>query len=478
MAGLLIGGAVLTAAALVLLTGSVVALLTARSGWLPLPARLAARDAARNRSRTVPAVAAILAAATLASAVMVMAASQFENARKMHPWSARENQAALPLAEAGPLLADGAMAPARVVDPAAVTGALERALGTVEWTQVLASPVSRNCNMGAGAVASSGPDAGNCLQYKLGVPAGNECPTTQRGLVLDAGDWRCQGSMLPLGISGQIPQLIVGGAEELEALLGRKPGRDALETLAGGGVVVSNPVFVKDGQTLLQAYDIRQPVTRPDHRADFEVVSDESPPAVVESPEVPVPYYGVISADAASRLGIQVEPAVLLIQLSGYPAAAELDKASAALAGIYETQPAALHVEAGADRDSTSLLWLLVGLSALITLSAAGITAGLALADARSDHMTLAGVGAPPRLRKSMAGAQSLMTAVLGTSLGLVAGVVPAVLVMAATRTLAAPVVPWLQLLALLVAVPLSGGGLAWLFTRARLPMSRRGLGT
>jgi putative ABC transport system permease protein len=77
-----------------------------------------------------------------------------------------------------------------------------------------------------------------------------------------------------------------------------------------------------------------------------------------------------------------------------------------------------------------------------------------------------------------MAGAQSLMTAVLGTSLGLVAGVVPAVLVMAATRPLAAPVVPWLQLLALLAAVPLCGGLLALLFTRARLPMSRRGLGT
>lgn len=478
VAGLLIGGAVLTAAALVLLTGGVVALLTARAGWLPLPARLAARDAARNRSRTVPAVAAILAAATLASAVMVVAASQFENGRKTHPWSARENQAALLLAETGPLLADGSMAPARVIDPAAVTGALERALGTVEWTQVLASPVARNCNMRAGAAGSSAPGDGNCLQYKLGVPAGNECPITQRGLVKDAGDWRCQGSMLPLGIGGQIPQLIVGGENELEALLGRKPGKDALEALAGGGVVVSNPVFVKDGKTLLQAYDLRRPVAGPNNRADFEVVSGDSLPAVVESPDVPVPYYGVVSAGAASRLGIDVEPATLLIQLSGYPAAAELDKASAALAGIYGTQPAALHVEAGADRDSASVLWLLVGLSALITLSAAGITAGLALADARSDHMTLAGVGALPGLRKSMAGAQSLMTALLGTSLGLVAGVVPAVLVMAATRTLAAPVVPWLQLLALLAAVPLCGGLLAWLFTRARLPMSRRGLGT
>jgi putative ABC transport system permease protein len=284
--------------------------------------------------------------------------------------------------------------------------------------------------------------------------------------------------MFPLGIGSQIPQLIVGGAKELEALLGRQPGRDAVAALASGGMVVSNPVFVKDGQTLLQAYNLRQPVTGPNLRADFEVVSDQSLPAVLESPEVPVPFYGFISAGTASRLGIHVEPSVLLVQLSEYPSAGELDSASAALGQIYATQAVALHIEAGADRDSSSLLWLVVGLSTLITLSAAGITTGLALADARSDHMTLAGVGAPPRLRKALAGVQSLMTATPGTALGLVAGVVPAVLVVAATRMFAAPVIPWLQLLALLVAVPLTGGVLAWLFTRARLPMSRRGVGT
>jgi putative ABC transport system permease protein len=39
-------------------------------------------------------------------------------------------------------------------------------------------------------------------------------------------------------------------------------------------------------------------------------------------------------------------------------------------------------------------------------------------------------------------------------------------------------VVPWLQLVALLVAVPLTAAGLAWLFTRAKLPVARREVGT
>lgn len=70
------------------------------------------------------------------------------------------------------------------------------------------------------------------------------------------------------------------------------------------------------------------------------------------------------------------------------------------------------------------------------------------------------------------------MTAGLGTVLGSVAGTVPGVLVVTATGLARTAVVPWLQLAALLVAVPLTGAALAWLFTRARLPMSRREVGT
>jgi putative ABC transport system permease protein len=81
--------------------------------------------------------------------------------------------------------------------------------------------------------------------------------------------------------------------------------------------------------------------------------------------------------------------------------AAEQDRTSAALAQVYRIQAMGFYVEPGADRTGSELLWIIVGTSALITLSAAGITTGLALADARADHMTLAGVGAPPRLRKA-----------------------------------------------------------------------------
>lgn len=490
VAALLTGGAVLTVVALVLLTGGFVSVLTRRTGWMPLPLRMAARDSARNRTRTVPAVAAVLAAATLASVAMVLAASQLEDAKRTHYWSAHQFQTVLPLTMAGPPVAasaeggedQGRGAPvSRAVDPAALSAVVRRSLETVEWTQPLAAVAGPRCDMRAtatGAVSSEGNPAG-CLRYGLGTPAANECPATPQGRIKDASDWRCRGSMFPAGISGRFPQLIVGGIDELRAVLGREPGPESRDALANGGIAVSNPVFVNDGQATLEATDIRKP--RPAVGQAFqgyEVVSTTRLPAVVDVPVAPVPYYGVISPQTAARLGLTVEPGALVVQLGGLPGNAEQDKVSAALSTFYGVPGMSLNVERGIAADSSALLWVIVGLSALITLSAAGITTGLALADARNDHMTLAAVGAAPGLRRSLAAAQSLMTAGLGTLLGLAAGVVPAALTVAATRMYAGATIPWMQLLALLVAVPLTGSVLAWMFTQARLPMSRRGAGS
>ncbi|PTT67049.1 hypothetical protein DBR22_09700, partial [Arthrobacter sp. HMWF013] len=491
VAGLLIGGTVLLVVALVLLTGGFVSLLTGHTGRLSLPLRLAARDSARNRTRTVPAVAAVLAAATLASAVMVLAASQFEDARRTHYWSAHQFQATLPLTldgvpvAAGPAVQGGISPGAANQDPAfhdpqAVAEVVRQSLESVEWTQALDSVVTRGCLLQATADGGwvAGDDPAGCLQYGLAVPAGQECPATPKGRIADASDWRCRGSMFPAGISGQLPQLIVGGADELRAVLGREPGQEALDVLENGGMAVSNPVYVQDGHTTLESTDMRKPKPVTGQRFEgYEVVTSTRLRAAVEVPVAPVPYYGVVSAATAARLGLPVEPAALLVQLSGNPTDAERDKVSTALSRFYGVTGMTLNVEQGADTDNSALLWLLVGLSALITLSAAGITTGLALADARTDHMTLAAVGAAPQLRKSLAGAQALMTAGLGTLLGLAAGIVPAALIVSATRMFAGPTIPWLQLLALLVAVPLTGSVLAWMFTQARLPMSRRGVG-
>jgi putative ABC transport system permease protein len=477
---LLIAGAVLAVVALVLLAGYFVSLLTARTGMLPLSLRMAARDSARNRGRTVPAVAAVLAAATLASAALVLSASQQAVMRENHPWNALENQAFLPLSLEQPLLPDGSTQPAVDVDPSELTSALEGALGNVAWTQVVTAPAYvQNCAFGPG-VDLSGPArtaTSNCLQYSLARPEGNECPVTPEQRVVDPEDWRCRGSLAQSPASQR--GILVGGANEISAVLGREAGPEALAVLEAGGMVVTNPVFVRDGTAVLEGQDVRTQIQDPaDPFRMHETVTSSTLPAVVVEPAEALPYYGVISPDTARRLDLRPEAAELLVQLSRFPSAAERDAASGAIAAVYQRPDVGFWAEPGITQGDSWMTWSIVAVSALITFSAAGITTGLSLADARADHVTLAGIGASPRLRKSLAGSQALLTAGLGTVLGSLAGTVPAVLIAGSTELRTAVDVPWLHLVALLVAVPLAGALLAWFFARARLPASRRTLGT
>lgn len=117
-------------------------------------------------------------------------------------------------------------------------------------------------------------------------------------------------------------------------------------------------------------------------------------PAIAIEPLEAVPYYGGVSPQTAERLDLRAEPAELLVQLDRRPSAAETD--AAAVAGVYQQPGAGFRVEPGVSRDNQWMFWLIVAASALITLSATGITTGLALADARNDHVTTPASAALP----------------------------------------------------------------------------------
>lgn len=479
VSAMLAGGAVLAVVALVLLTGWLTAALTSRTRAMPLPLRMAARDSARNRSRTVPAVAAVLAAATLASAALVLSSSQLAGQRLSHSWSALENQAYLPLSLAQPALADGTAAPAVTVDPQRLSAAVSGALDSVSWTRTVTTPAPvENCGFGDGADpgAPVTTETSNCLLYALARPSGQECPVTPQRRVVDPDDWRCRGSMSSDPASDR--SILVGGADDIRAMFGRDAGADIIAALDAGAMVVTNPAFVRDGKAELQGLDVRTQQPSPsDGSIVHDAVTSTVLDAVILEPAVAVPYYGIVSPATAGRLGLAPETAGLAIQLSRPPSAAEVDAVTGAVAGVVGQSGLGFWVEPGIPKDQAWMGWLIVAISALITFSAAGITTGLALADARTDHATLAGVGAAPRLRKALAAAQALFTSGLGAVLGAVAGTVPAVLIVASTEMRSSLEVPWLPLAAMVVAIPLTGSALAWAFTRSALPMTRRALG-
>jgi len=474
---LLIAGAVLSVGGLVLLTGWLVQRLTSRTQWLTLSLRLAARDSARNRARSVPAVAAVLAAATLASAALVLSASQLAGMRESRYWGALENQAYLPLTVDQPFAADGTRQPSVHADPAVLSAAVAGALGTVEWTHPLTAPQGLlNCPDGPAApTLPARTETSSCLMYALAKPTANECPRTPQRRMIDPGDWRCRGSLV-----GEQPSdraILVGGADDVRAVLGREPSAEALAVLSAGGMVVTNPVFVTEGKVQLEAQDVRTQVPSAAGPASVHAtVRSDSLAAAVLEPAVPVPYYGVVSPDTATRLDLRPAPAGLLVQLARYPSEAEADAASAAAAAVYGQPWMPFQAEPGISQGNQWMGWSIVAAAALITFSAAGITTGLSLADARTDHATLAGVGAPPRLRKALAGSQALFTSGTGIVLGTLAGSVAAVLLVLSTDMRTALEVPWLHLLALVLAVPMTGAVLAWAFTPSGLPLSRRAL--
>ncbi|MDQ0278718.1 putative ABC transport system permease protein [Arthrobacter silviterrae] len=497
--GLIIAGAVMLVFALICFTGRIVDLLTARTAWLPIALRLAARDSARNRGRTVPAVAAVLAAATLSSALMVGTASAMQQVSDTYGWQANLNQVGIPLQyedyDVGPTNSHGgAVAVGRgkmvTVDPSKVTAALKSSIGPDVATNVLRGAVSTN-SCPSGTVAENGDYIqAPCIGWVLAEPAANRCELAKDAQPIDLGDWRCTGAMSTTNFGTFLPPIVVGGEDELAALLGHRPSDAARTALKSGGIVVTNTIYVDDsGKAAVISVDYHaessqsngfyvsvdpgsQPAGPTYLRPDFVPLSTKTLAAVVDAPDRPLHFYGVVSAETAKAMGMPVDPRALLITAAGPLSQAAGDKVASSLAPFMGPF-GGFSLEQGPPTFVNLMLWLIVVGGALITLSAAGITAGLALADGRNDHATLAGVGADTRLRKALAGSQILMTALLGTVLGVVAGAIPVVVVLALQRGF--PIgLPWLQMAALVVLVPLFGAAAAWLLTKGKLPMTRR----
>jgi putative ABC transport system permease protein len=165
-----------------------------------------------------------------------------------------------------------------------------------------------------------------------------------------------------------------------------------------------------------------------------------------------------------------------------------------ATSGVAEEQEAALRtmrevpgvtvwaqVRAEPPPASTGLLLTAVSGAALLSILATWIVVGLASAESRPDLATISAVGASPRTRRRLVGAQAGVLSIVGTALGLVTGVFFGGILVLAERTRSGPVgwtweleLPWLFLAILASAGPLLAIGGAAAVTRSRLPLTRR----
>jgi putative ABC transport system permease protein len=417
--------------------------------FLPLPLRFAVRDAARHRTRTTPAVAAV-AATVMGVVALGIGVTSDDERNEAHYTPQLPGHAAS--------ISPGGHA------------------ATAPWDEY------------AAVVEREAP--GVSTERVLGVPnVANDGTTDQQVSITGTGGPE---DYLYGSYSSSLETQVIVYDGTLPKVLTELAGFDAAvatQTLDAGGVVV----FPSDRTSLSKA---RISVTSYDFGPGGQEVAGKprTVAAIAMDLHGRAPTLAVIPDGLARKLG--VAPATVALVTSGPQLSEAQEKdiregIKALKAGAY------LYVERGYQQPSH--VWILqlvlAGLGALLMLGGTLTATFLALSDARPDLATLSAVGAAPRTRRLVAAGYSLSIGLVGAVLGALVGFVPGV---AATYALVAdqssctsevcasvglgghPLpdhyldVPWLLILGVVAALPLLTATVVGLSARSRLPMVSR----
>jgi putative ABC transport system permease protein len=444
----IVGSAILSVLGMVLLVPLVVSQLGRGSARLPLPLRFAARDAARQRGRTAPAVAAVGAVVAGVVALGIGAAS--DNA---------ENRATYePRAPLGVGVVTSYTPPQKGQDP---------------WAR-LARSVTTQLPGARLEVVHGLPDA---------APSPSD-PALQRQLTLD-----------PVGVRGPVTasysdwlgSALLVGRPALRALGLHLPAADlarAEAVLARGGVVLLGqaPADVHAVTATVGEFDPNGTPGPSDGR-HWQV-----PATQLVVPGTTLPAQAVVSPAVARLTGFPVVTTSLLVRGVAIDQASE-DAINEAAQGV--DQNSSIYVERGFHDSSTSVALLVLGvLGAVLVLGGTLTATFLALSDARPDFATMGAVGAGPGTRRLVASSYALAIGLVGAVLGAVVGAVPGIAVtypltshrwlVGTTDAHGAAIpdhflaVPWLLVGAVVIGLPLLSAAIVAVATRSRLPMVSR----
>jgi putative ABC transport system permease protein len=192
------------------------------------------------------------------------------------------------------------------------------------------------------------------------------------------------------------------------------------------------------------------------------------------------PVLGVLSPPVARALHVRVQTVGLLLTGDTLSTTQNGDLQQV-LSGM--DGGAYLYTERGYQVSGTQkvVLWILFALAGVLMLGGTLTATFLALSDARPDLATLSAVGASPRMRRAVAAAYAVSVGVVGAVLGAAVGFVPGIAVSyPLTRSYGPPgpshylSIPWLEIVAVVVALPLLTAVLVGLVARSRLPLVAR----
>lgn len=426
---LLVGAsAIVSVVGMIFLVPVVVAGLARLAARLPLPLRFAARDAARHRMRTVPAIAAVGATVAGVIALGIAVSSQ----------AASDERGYSPMLPIG----YGAVSLPTDATPANID----------EVEEILRKGL---------------PDAPR--ERVTGVVMDAEDHSLDIGFA--HGDERVNTSYQ--GILGT--SYVV--ADGLPDYLGTRPEDRAAadRALADGGIVVlrnrsekalpADRLTVEVGEIPFEGGEIEN------------VRRTELPAAAARVPERSSPVAAVLSPEAAAELRLPTATTAIAVRPTIERAArTNVNEQLAATPANVE-----LLVERGYQPDAaTQIIKLVLAVLGGILMLGGTLTATfLALSDARPDFATMAAVGARPRTRRGVAASYALVVGLVGALLGAPIGFIPGVAISrpltyddVTNSTLLA--IPWPLLGAVVVGLPLLTALIVGLAARSRLPLVAR----
>lgn len=458
-----LGGSMVAELGMVTCTPFLVGLFGRLGRWLPLAPRLALRDSVRHRGRTAPAVAAVMAAVAGSVAVGIYTTSADTDHRHRYMPSAPAGAVTLigvPVGHDG----GAALQQARSAVETSISGLGQRA-------DVYRVGYQGDCWEGGEPCGDASPVMPPKLQCPLDGPGTfSETESTR----LNRDDPRCRDR--GPGFASSFGLVQAGDAAVLRVLSGiHDPAAE--KALASGKAIVFDPRYIENGMITLRLTDAPPKQPAKDGQDAQPRSHDVRLPAVARTPSVRTAL-ALLPLDTARRVGLTVTADGSVWQPQSVPSTADEQRANAAVAKV--TPDGDVQVERGYQSSSTLTTLGLTLFAAVVALGAAGIATGLAAADSQQDLATLAAVGAAPRIRRTLSGFQCGVIAAMGSVLGAVCGVVPAVALRKVEQAAAglnanvSIVFPWSQMVLTVVALPLVAVVLAAVLSRSRIALVRR----
>ncbi|MCI4657083.1 ABC transporter permease [Cryobacterium zhongshanensis] len=448
--GIITNGSSYQLALLLVLAGPVVAqmgvlviapvILTAAAGLLShlgRSARLAGRDAVRNRARSVPVLAAIMSTVFLGTLLLAFFGASDASARAGYERLTAEGQLA--------------------VDLDSWTGSgnqLVHPIGSQVARLVASMPGAETVGVlsGVPTIQERGP-ADTAPVPTLALRPDVRCDVAGGPLTEAA----C-GAPLYLFTTESAPRIWVGTVDDLALILDAPVSDNARNTLRTGGAVSLYPQYVQDDGTILINW-IPASAT-----AATTPTKTTAIPAVVQKPAHPIRFGVFMLAATAVSHALDTVDYRVLASFSTPPDGATQEQLRASIRSLtggvdllarYEQAPASTTGTSG---------WALMAVAALIAFGAAAVALGLARADSRRDDSTLSAIGANPGMRRAMAFWQSALLAGTGALLGGILGLLGPVMIGLVDLEPFAP--PWAQLAILTIGLPVVIASAGWLLAR------------